>query len=199
MIVATFFMSPSLRIGGEEVGRLQELILGDAGDALDHLRRVARVLLREQLEYASRMLQRQVVRDVGRQDRGRGPDDGSRWPRRCRSSRPRDLARRSQVRSARASRPAAHCRRRLAASGTRLRRRRPRAAEPRAAAAAAARVRLPPCFIVPGRLVVHVRLAVEPGVQPILRQLESFLYDEGGVRIVDEIVVREVPVGDARN
>jgi hypothetical protein len=31
--------------GGEQVGGLQELILGDAGDALDHLRRIARILL----------------------------------------------------------------------------------------------------------------------------------------------------------
>ena len=50
--------------GGEEVGGLEELILRDPGDALDHLRRVARILLLQQLEDATRMLQRQVVHDV---------------------------------------------------------------------------------------------------------------------------------------
>ena len=41
----------------EQVGGLQELILGNSGDALDHLRRVARVLFFQQLEDAARMLQ----------------------------------------------------------------------------------------------------------------------------------------------
>ena len=65
-----------------------------------------------------------------------------------------------------------------------------------AAAAAAAPVTLPPCFVVPGRLVVRVRLAVEPRVQPIVRQLESFLHDEGSVRVVDEVIVRDAAVLD---
>jgi hypothetical protein len=51
-------------------------------------------------------------------------------------------------------------------------------------------------LVVPGRLVVAVILAVEARVQTVLRQLESFLHDECGVRIVDEIVVGDVPVGE---
>jgi hypothetical protein len=58
----------ALANGGEQVGRLEELILGNARDALDDLRRVARVLTSEQLVDAPRMLKRHVVRDVGRQD-----------------------------------------------------------------------------------------------------------------------------------
>ena len=57
--------------GGEHVGSLQELVFGNAGDALDHLRRVARVLLLQQLIDAARMLQRQIVGDVRRQRRRR--------------------------------------------------------------------------------------------------------------------------------
>ena len=37
----------------EQIGGFQKLILRDAGDALDHLRRVARVLLLQQLKDAS--------------------------------------------------------------------------------------------------------------------------------------------------
>src|SRR6267378_6668342 len=40
-----------------EVGGLEELLLGNAGDALDHLRRVARVLLLQELEYAVGILE----------------------------------------------------------------------------------------------------------------------------------------------
>src|SRR6266849_7908902 len=58
--------------GGKQVGGLQELILRDAGDALDHFRRVARVLLLEELENTARMLEREVVRDIwGQGGRGR--------------------------------------------------------------------------------------------------------------------------------
>ena len=44
--------------GGEEVGGLEKLILRNAGDALDHLGRVALVLLLQQLIDAARMLKR---------------------------------------------------------------------------------------------------------------------------------------------
>jgi hypothetical protein len=51
--------------GGEQIGGLQELIFRNAGDALHHLRRVARILLLQQLIDAARMLKREVVSDVG--------------------------------------------------------------------------------------------------------------------------------------
>ena len=53
----------------EQVGRSQKLIARDAGDPLDHLRRVARVVLLQQLKHAPRMLQRCIVRDSRRQGR----------------------------------------------------------------------------------------------------------------------------------
>src|ERR1041385_191813 len=42
--------------GGEEIGSLNELIPGNSGDALHHLRRVARILLFQKLEDRTRML-----------------------------------------------------------------------------------------------------------------------------------------------
>ncbi len=68
-------MSPSLRIEVIQIGGLEELFFGNAGDALDHLRRVARVMFLQQLEHALGVLQRQVVVDFFRQGRqwwGRG-------------------------------------------------------------------------------------------------------------------------------
>jgi hypothetical protein len=50
--------------GREEVGSLQELIFGDAGDAFHHLRRVAGILLLEELIDAARMFERHVEGDV---------------------------------------------------------------------------------------------------------------------------------------
>ena len=41
----------------EEIGRFQELVLRNAGNPLDHFRRVARVLLLQELEDAARMLE----------------------------------------------------------------------------------------------------------------------------------------------
>ncbi len=41
----------------EKVGSLDELILRNPGDAFDHLRRVARILLFQKLEDTTRMLQ----------------------------------------------------------------------------------------------------------------------------------------------
>src|SRR5581483_10948872 len=49
---------------GEQVGCLEELLLRDASDLLDHFRCVARVLLLQQLKDAARVLQGEVVRDV---------------------------------------------------------------------------------------------------------------------------------------
>ena len=58
----------------KQVGGLQELVLGDAGNPLDHFRRVARILLLHQLEDAARMLQREVVSDIRRKSwRGVAP------------------------------------------------------------------------------------------------------------------------------
>src|SRR4030081_1670092 len=47
--------------GGIEVSRLQELRLRNAGNTLDHLGGVARILLSQQLEGASRMLEGEVI------------------------------------------------------------------------------------------------------------------------------------------
>ena len=51
----------------EQIGGFQELILGDPRDALDHLRRVARIVLLEELEDGAWVLQRRVERDGCRQ------------------------------------------------------------------------------------------------------------------------------------
>ena len=55
--------------GGEQVGGFQELFLGDAGDALDHFRRIARVMFLQKLEDAVGILQGQIVVDFFRQGR----------------------------------------------------------------------------------------------------------------------------------
>src|SRR5260370_20948120 len=52
--------------GREKVGSAKKLVPGYAGNPLDHLRRVTRILLFQQLEHAARILERQVVRDIGR-------------------------------------------------------------------------------------------------------------------------------------
>ena len=55
--------------GGEQVGGFQELVLGDAGDALDHFWRVARILLLQKLIHAAGMFESGVVRHVRRERR----------------------------------------------------------------------------------------------------------------------------------
>ena len=45
---------------GEQVGGFEELVFRNAGDALDHLGRIALVLLLQQLIDAARMLQREI-------------------------------------------------------------------------------------------------------------------------------------------
>src|SRR5437870_3010591 len=55
--------------GGEEIGGFDKLILGNPGDAFNHLRRVTRVLLLQQLKDTARVLQRKIVSDIGRQHR----------------------------------------------------------------------------------------------------------------------------------
>ena len=47
--------------GSEEVGGFEELVLRDAGDTLDHLGGVARVVLLEELENRAGMLEGEVV------------------------------------------------------------------------------------------------------------------------------------------
>ena len=47
-----FFHVAAYAHGGEGVGGLYELIFGDAGDALDHFRGVARVVFLQKLEDA---------------------------------------------------------------------------------------------------------------------------------------------------
>ena len=46
--------------GGEQIGGLEELILRNAGDALHHFRRVARILLLQELIDAARIFKRSV-------------------------------------------------------------------------------------------------------------------------------------------
>src|SRR5258708_7591876 len=72
-----------------EVNGLEELLLGNAGDALDHLRGVAGILLLEQLEDAVWVLQGRIEVDSSRQrrKRRRHPRLGLRRRRRL-SSRP---------------------------------------------------------------------------------------------------------------
>src|SRR5258708_2890913 len=57
--------------GGVEVSGLEELLLGDTGDALDHLRSVAGILLLEQLEDAVGILECWIKIDSSRQRRKR--------------------------------------------------------------------------------------------------------------------------------
>src|SRR5580658_766970 len=62
-----FLRVPVLADGSEHVNGLQILIFRNAGNALDHFRRVSRILLLQQLEDAAWMLQRHVVGHIGRQ------------------------------------------------------------------------------------------------------------------------------------
>src|SRR6266481_6404319 len=55
-----------------EVGGLEELLLGNAGDALDHLRRVARILILQELEYAVGILECWIEVDCSWQRRKGG-------------------------------------------------------------------------------------------------------------------------------
>ena len=66
--------------GREQVGGLQELILRNAGDALDHFRRVARILLLQQLIDAARMFERRCRRPTSGAGSGRLGASG-RWRR----------------------------------------------------------------------------------------------------------------------
>ena len=61
---ADFFHVAVFADGGVGVGGFDELVGGNAGDAGDHFRRVARVVLLEQLEDAIRILEREIVVDV---------------------------------------------------------------------------------------------------------------------------------------
>ena len=162
---------------GEEIGGFQKLIFGNAGDALDHLRRVARVLLLQKLKDATRMLQRQVVGDVRRQHRRRiGPPPvpfapAGPWrlitaglPVRM----PAASARLSSMR--RCVRLRSRCRHALAVS-----RRPPRSSR---------------------WICRRLCVLVEAGEQAVLGQLESVLHDERGVRVVDEVVVRDAVILD---
>ena len=51
-------------------------------------------------------------------------------------------------------------------------------------------------FIVPGGLIVGTRSGIKPGEQPVVGQLEAFLDDERGVRVIDEILFRDAVVFD---
>src|SRR6266850_4177242 len=51
-------------------------------------------------------------------------------------------------------------------------------------------------LVVPGRFVIALRRIVKTGVQAVLRQFETLLNNECGIRIVDEIVLRNSIVPD---
>src|SRR5260370_28411617 len=67
-----FLHVPVLADGCKHVGGLQELVPRDARDPLDGFRRVTRILLFQQLEHTARMLEGQVVSDIGRKREWRG-------------------------------------------------------------------------------------------------------------------------------
>src|ERR1700739_2480984 len=50
---------------------------------------------------------------------------------------------------------------------------------------------IPAFLVVPRGLVVGFLVLIETGVQAVFRQLEAFFDDEGGIRVVDEVVVRD--------
>src|ERR1700674_2686518 len=51
-------------------------------------------------------------------------------------------------------------------------------------------------FVVPGRFVVHLLLGIEAGVEAIVGQFKSFFNNEGGVGVVDEVVLGDAVVFD---
>src|SRR5262249_8987939 len=75
-----FFHIAALANRRKHLCGLYELVLRHAGNPRDHLGRVSRILLLEQLEHTTRVLQRKIVSDIRRKSR--------RWRwRRCGSSR----------------------------------------------------------------------------------------------------------------
>ncbi len=78
-MVADFLEVAVFADGSEKIGRLEELRLRDAGDALDDFRRVSRIVLLQKLENASRMLERQIVRDDWRRAAAGAPAAGAVW------------------------------------------------------------------------------------------------------------------------
>ncbi len=64
------------------------------------------------------------------------------------------------------------------------------------AACEAWRRRLVSLLVIPGGSVVGLRRRVETRVQTIFRQFETFLHDEGGVGVVDEVILRDAIVFD---
>src|SRR2546423_6505680 len=50
----------------EQISSFDKLIFGNTSNALNHLRRVTRVLLLQKLKDTARMLQREIVSDIGR-------------------------------------------------------------------------------------------------------------------------------------
>ena len=49
-------------------------------------------------------------------------------------------------------------------------------------------------LVIPRGPVVSLAGSVEPGVQPVFRQLETVLHQEGGIGVVDEIFFRDAVV-----
>src|SRR5271156_2462375 len=152
----------------KQIDSLQVLFLGDAGNTLDGFWRVTRILLLHQLEDAARMLQRQIIRDVWRQSRRRNRSGGLAWYRFWRVAR---------------------------AGGWRRSRCGGRMCRIRGGVRFAAEVSA--LLIIPGGLIVSARPCVKPGVQAIFGKFETFLDDERGVRIVDQILFRDAVVLDS--
>ena len=72
MMVATFFMSPSLRMEVKRSAAFRILVLRNACNPLHDLRRVARILLAEKLKDTARMLKREIVGHIFRKGGGAG-------------------------------------------------------------------------------------------------------------------------------
>ena len=136
---------PVLANRSEKVRRLQKLVPRNTGDALNHLGRVAGVVLLQKLEDAARMLECKVIGGGCRKRR-----------RRCRGG-------------------SGPLRWRISSRAFR---------------------QIATLFIVPGSFVICLGAGIKPGKQTVFRQLEAFLHHEGGIGVVEEIILRDAIVLD---
>ena len=164
--------------GGVHVIGLGQLVLRDSRDARNHLRRITREMLLHQLEDATRMFQRKVVSGVGRQRRRRrGSRSGFRpygalrlvtLPRG--SVRPCGLGW-GIARSGFCG--AIGCCRTVTGRDGRSGR----------------TSHVSALFVVPRRNVVLGARRVKTGKEPVFRQFEALLHDQGRVRVVGDVLL----------
>ena len=175
-----------------EIGGFQKLILGNAGNPLHHLRRIARILLLQQLKDRAWMLQRQVIRHIRRQHRRRLGRFGCLCP----SGTSSLIALAMSSRSLRAT--LVRLLRILSRFGTPWLRSVARRCQSRRGNDRGSRgmAHVAAFLIVPRRLVIDLRSRIEAGIQSIVRQLETILHDEGGVGVVDEVILGDTVVVD---